>query len=469
MRIGLQLLLSYILATIFICLFIFRVLFNEIKPTAESVTKMMLTDISLVLTKMIEKEVKQLMRTKNISAERALYLMNINLYYNKVFSQDNLFNFQVLNNQKQVIYSSNFYTLKNSQYNTINDLASISVSSPILNQNKQIGEIVLSKSINSILDLVGYLKTKVVIYSLLLILGLFLLSGFFIFLINHSLMKLINYSKALTDDKTAKRPKFLAPELVQLGRALEDMKDKLEGKKYIENYIHTLTHELKSPLSSIVAAADIMQDYLENSSFDADEVTKIQTQQRYLKNIENQTIRMQEMIEKMLQLARLDSRSGISFELTSINDLIEEAIDNTIDEARNKNILLSAPEVKMSQSFVDKFLLKQALINVISNALDFTANHGEILVSTSIVKNQYIIQIIDSGVGIPDYAIDKVLNKFYSLPRPNRGKSSGLGLSFVQEVASLHNGKLTIQNRNDDQTGVIVTFKFQIEHSMPKI
>lgn len=471
MRIGLQLFFSYILAAILICSFIFTILFEEIKPTIQNITQMMLSDVSLVLTKVIETEIESEMLTSDLNATQTMHQLNMESYYRHIFDQNAIIRLDVFDNSNQLVYSSHEMPIDNDIEVLLleQDYNLIAVKNNIINQGEQIGTIVISKSIDSIIALATYLKHKVVLYGLVLILVLFLVSGFFIYLINRSLMRLIRYSKALADDNKEdtklERPKFLAPELRQLGLALEEMKEKLEGKKYIESYIHTLTHELKSPLSSIIAAADIMQANLDQ--IELPEQQKM-TQLRYLTNIENQSTRMHQMIERMLQLARLDSRSGVSFECSSIDLIIKEAIENTADEAKNKGIMLYATHIDPQTSCLDKFLFKQALINIISNALDFTSKNGEITISGSVVKDEYMIEIQDSGTGIPDYAIEKVLNKFYSLARPNKGKSSGLGLSFVQEVAKLHQGKVMIKNRTDGQSGVIVTFILKIITTLPK-
>lgn len=457
-RLGFQLLLSYVLAAVLIGFFIFTVLFEEIKPTIQNITKLILSDISLVLSKVIETEVHQEMRQTNVDSQQALRQIHMKSYYQQIFSQNELFQFEVLDKRGELVYSSDHHQTTETKPH-LKHLNSITVQAPIFNQNEQIGVVELVKSNDSLLVIVDYLKHKVILYGLILIVALFLISGFFIYLINCSVLRLIEYSKALAEDKIVKKPQFMAPELTQLRLTLEEMKEKLDGKKYIENYIYTLTHELKSPLSSIIAATDILQDNLEHTNQETEE-TKMR--HRYLTNIENQSIRMQQMIEKLLQLARLDNRSDVSFDLTNIATLIHKSVENTIDEAKVKQIHLYTLDIKPMTCYVDKFLLNQALINIISNALDFTPKNGEIVISTSIVNENYIIEIKDSGVGIPDFAINKVLDKFYSLPRPNKGKSSGLGLSFVQKIAKLHQGEFTIANRTDGQTGVIVCFSFKI-------
>ena len=93
-------------------------------------------------------------------------------------------------------------------------------------------------------------------------------------------------------------------------------------------------------------------------------------------------------------------------------------------------------------------MLHQAVSNLIQNAIDFSPPHSEIKLSGQIENAALAIVVKDHGAGIPSYATGKVFNKFFSLQRPDSGqKSTGLGLNFVQEVASLHSGKVKLQNR----------------------
>ncbi|PPD51888.1 MAG: two-component system sensor histidine kinase CreC, partial [Methylotenera sp.] len=103
----------------------------------------------------------------------------------------------------------------------------------------------------------------------------------------------------------------------------------------------------------------------------------------------------------------------------------------------------------------------QAIYNVLDNALDFSPENSHIQIHISQQQHQARIRIQDQGTGIPDYALTKIFDKFYSLPRPQNApnggqKSTGLGLNFVQEVVKLHLGEIHIENNNASQ-GVTVS------------
>jgi len=106
-------------------------------------------------------------------------------------------------------------------------------------------------------------------------------------------------------------------------------------------------------------------------------------------------------------------------------------------------------------------LLNQAISNLVQNSIEFSPLNSQISISTIKDDTMHTIEIIDEGPGIPDYALEKIFNKFFSLNRPDTDKkSTGLGLNFVKEVAELHGGKIIIENLPEG--GVMARFMMPI-------
>ena len=159
----------------------------------------------------------------------------------------------------------------------------------------------------------------------------------------------------------------------------------------------------------------------------------------------------------MLGLAALEHQQQLTH-LTNVNltALIRTQISHLAEKAALRQVQLQFTENATIQLQAEAFLLGQAIYNCLENALDFSPENSVININISQQENQAIIRIQDQGAGIPDYAIDKIFDKFYSLPRPASGqKSTGLGLNFVQEVVKLHGGKITLSNHAEG--GVIAT------------
>ena len=98
----------------------------------------------------------------------------------------------------------------------------------------------------------------------------------------------------------------------------------------------------------------------------------------------------------------------------------------------------------------ERFLLAQAVSNLVQNALEFSPADGVVTVELAAAASGIRLTVTDGGPGIPGYALERVFDRFYSLPRPDTGrKSSGLGLSIVREIARLHGGEVELANRSE--------------------
>jgi len=103
----------------------------------------------------------------------------------------------------------------------------------------------------------------------------------------------------------------------------------------------------------------------------------------------------------------------------------------------------------------ERYLLEAALVNLLDNAAQFSPRDGRIVIRASKIhiEDKIVLVVEDEGVGLPDFAIERVFERFYSLPRPDTGqKSTGLGLCFVREAAELHGGVARLQNRTKGGT-----------------
>nr|WP_237648803.1 ATP-binding protein [Serratia ficaria] len=141
----------------------------------------------------------------------------------------------------------------------------------------------------------------------------------------------------------------------------------------------------------------------------------------------------------------------------AIAALVRQAAAGKEAQAAQRQVRLQVEALAEATLNGDALLLSQALTNLLDNALDFTPPGGTIRVRGERREQRYRIMVCDDGSGIPDYAIGKVFERFYSLARADRPKSSGLGLNFVQEVARLHRGGISLHNRRPHGVEAIFT------------
>lgn len=258
--------------------------------------------------------------------------------------------------------------------------------------------------------------------------------------LTHSLERLTAYAEAVRDGRQADPPRSRATEIAALTRAFEEMRVTLEGKAHVERYTQALAHEFKAPLSAIRGAAELLAE----NPPPADRA-------RFLANLRAESERLQRIVERLLELAALESRrAGAVMTEVDLARVLGETCGaaGATAAARRISLTLATP-VKPSVR-AEEFLLAQSIGNLVQNALEFTPPGGVVSVALAVEDRRATITVDDTGPGVPDYALEKVFDRFYSLPRPDTGrKSSGLGLSIVREIARLHGGEVTLMNRSE--------------------
>jgi len=323
------------------------------------------------------------------------------------------------------------------------------IAAPIMNGDDIIGVVSVAKSNRSVQPFIDRSRNRLTILGSIII-SIGLLAGIvFSWWLAAELRRLRNYALAVSAGQRAVLPesKIASGELNQLASALESMRIELDGKAYIERYIQTLAHELKSPLAGIRAAAELLQSPMQEEQ-----------RQRFINNVGAESIRMQQLIERLLNLALVEQQQ----ELHERKEIAIKPLWDELIEAQSARILQHGIHCENTITADvtitgEAFLLRQALANLLENALDFTPDHGRIRISGERDGDHQKIIIENQGEPIPDFAFARLTERFYSLPRPATGKkSTGLGLNFVQEVASLHNAKLQLRNTDAGVEAAII-------------
>jgi two-component system sensor histidine kinase CreC len=157
---------------------------------------------------------------------------------------------------------------------------------------------------------------------------------------------------------------------------------------------------------------------------------------------------MQQLIERLLNLAQVEQRQGLEARVeVPLAALVAELIDAQSARIEGRQLRVSQMIAADLMLRGEPFLLRQALGNLLENALDFTPAQGVMRFTAERMGEQIEFKLFNQGEAIPDYALPRLNERFYSLPRPDTGrKSTGLGLNFVEEVVKLHGGVMSIGN-----------------------
>ncbi|WP_232422610.1 two-component system sensor histidine kinase CreC [Leptospira interrogans] len=321
------------------------------------------------------------------------------------------------------------------------------VAAPIRKSGKIIGVLTVIKPKKSLIPFIESARKKFWNLSLYVALSIIILFISILYFLFSPIRKLSEYISALRFQKRVPFPKISVPEIRGLGEEMDRLFRELAGKEYVENYVQSMTHEIKSPLSSLLASSELI---IENPDRLESLVSNIQLEGR----------RIQTILEKLLELSSLENQSQLEKKLNlNLQDVVQETVASSISEAVRKKIRFRelTETVYVEGNF---FFLGMALRNLVQNALDFSNPGSEITVRCGKENGFPFLEVEDSGPGIPSYALERIFEKFYSLPRPDTGrKSSGLGLAFVREIAKLHDAGLEV--KNGTSTGVIARICFK--------
>jgi two-component system sensor histidine kinase CreC len=311
------------------------------------------------------------------------------------------------------------------------------VAAPIRVAGATIGAVSVGKPVQSFGQFVQAARRKtllvgttsvVAVLLLVVILSVWLVRPFGVF---------ADYARYVKSQRRLSLPRLTRRALKAVGAAYDEMRDALAGRNYVADYVQTLTHEVKSPLSAIRGAAELLQEPMP----DADRV-------RFIANIVRETQRIQELVDRMLELTALESRRALDNPApVALRPLLQDLVAGLQPAATARGLSLRLEDGDDATVAGDAFLLQRAVSNLVDNALDFSPAGGEVRIALRREGRAAQLTVQDQGPGIPDYAGDKVFEKFYSLARPNsRKKSTGLGLPFVKEIAELHEGRVSLVN-----------------------
>lgn len=251
------------------------------------------------------------------------------------------------------------------------------------------------------------------------------------------LQQLEEYAHCVSRGEPASLPDLGDSEVGRVGEAMENMRRALEDKAYVESYIQSLTHEIKSPLTAIRASAELL----------GGDVSAEQRAQ-FTAAIEREATRLNDIADRVLQLATLERARHLDHaEQVSLFELATEAAATaSAGSATARGLRITTAFDGNGVVTGDPLLLRQAIDNLVRNAVDFSPDGGNIAITGNATVRSVTVSVRDEGPGIPAYALERIFDRFYSLPRPHSGrKSTGLGLNFVREVAQLHGGQVSIE------------------------
>ena len=461
MKIGLRILGGYFLVVGLAAWFLLNVFMEQVKPGVRSTLEDTLVDTSQLLAALVAADLRDGKFDDSVVLLRMQHYaqQTIDVNINGVRKRTLDYRIYITDRHGVVLFDTSGrdvgkdYSRWNDVYLTLQgkygarstrsipdeDMSTVMhVAAPIRDGNDIIGVLTVAKPNASVQAFVERSQRIILQRGAVLLLLSLLIGLAFAWWLHHALGKLMDYIGAVEAGHKVALPALGNSEIGILGRALDAMRTRLEGKEYVEQLMHTLTHELKSPIAAIQASAELLQE-----DMPADE------RERFLGNILEQNARQRQLIDKLLALVRVEKQQRLDQpERVALAPLLAQVAQDAAASLAARGVVLDVQCIDAALAG-DALLLRQALGNLLDNAIGFAPPGSRIDLQARQQGEGVEISVRDRGEGIPAYARERVFERFYSLPRPHAGKSTGLGLPFVREVASLHGGTVTVGNHAD--------------------
>ena len=231
--------------------------------------------------------------------------------------------------------------------------------------------------------------------------------------------------------------------------AVQDISDIKRLENMRSQFVANVTHELKTPLTSIKGFAETLK-YVEDEK----------TREKFLDIIDNEAERLSRLISDILVLSKIESSTTTDDEDFMPYIVIDEVISIVKNMAESKNILLivekSEKDIKLHGD-KDKFL--QLVLNLVENGIKYSNEGSTVKVRSFIKKGDYILEVEDNGIGIPKEDMPRIFERFYRVDKSRKGGGTGLGLAIVKHIVKIFNGEISIESELNKGSIFTVTIK----------
>lgn len=232
---------------------------------------------------------------------------------------------------------------------------------------------------------------------------------------------------------------YLAVSTILSQKKLSDIKN---------DFINNMTHELKTPISTIGLAVDMAREKTMSGTADPAGIT------RYMEIIGTENRRLGDQVERVLRIAQMDKGSlELKREVVSVHDLIEKALNSLSVQIEKRNGDLSLEYLAGYENVnVDPVHLTNVIYNLVDNAIKYSPDTLKVTIRTENVEKGISLSVADQGIGLSKEQINRIFDRFYRVPTGNLHdvKGFGLGLSYVKKIVEEHNGKVSVSSKKGE-------------------
>lgn len=228
-----------------------------------------------------------------------------------------------------------------------------------------------------------------------------------------------------------------------------DVTNTYEAERTRKEFTANVSHELKTPLQTIMGSAELLQNHLVKQ----DDIPS------FYEKIHQESSRMLTLIDDIIRLSQLDESSQVEENTLRINDSAKEAINSLKESAKKKNIQI---QTNLNEAFIkaNSRLIYEIIYNLIDNAIRYSNNDSSIEVSTYTDIHHAYLKVKDNGIGIPLEDQSRIFERFYRVDKSHSRATggTGLGLSIVKHAVKLSHGTIALESELNKGSTFTVTF-----------
>ncbi len=235
---------------------------------------------------------------------------------------------------------------------------------------------------------------------------------------------------------------------------LRDITERERLEKSRKEFVANVSHELRTPLTTVKSYTETLSDLVADENFDGKMFSS------FLRVIEGETDRMTRLVKDLLLLSSLGHGAAEeSFEKIDIAFLTGNIVEKLQHYAKEKNqTLIYEPVNSLPQFFGNSDRIEQVITNIITNAIKYTPQNGNIMVTTMYMFDSITIKIKDTGMGIPEKDLEHIFERFYRVDKARSREmgGTGLGLAIAKEIVESHKGTISIKSKQNEGTEVMI-------------
>jgi len=224
------------------------------------------------------------------------------------------------------------------------------------------------------------------------------------------------------------------------------------------DFVNNMTHELKTPISTIALASEVLMK--------ADKASSVERLIKYSHIIHDETLRLQNLVEQVLQTATMgNAKIKLKIQQFNMHDLIKSTVNNLCIEQCEKPVNLTfAFNAKIEEINADRLHITNVIVNLVQNAIKYSGDNPDITISTENCEKYFVFLVADNGEGLSKDVQQKVFEKFYRVPKGNihNVKGYGLGLFYVKSTVEAHGGSVFVSSTPGHGSKFIVKIPLEL-------